>query len=338
MIRQANGVIINLGSIASLTGLPTTAADGLTKAALISLSRTWAAGYGSQGVRVNTVTPGPTRTSTWPTSSTTSRPGQEALAVRPAGRTGGGRQRRHLPGLTPRETAASPPGPYGPCTAQPQHPGCDHCTRKRLRMPTTAPEKLTPKGRATRGRIVAAAAELMSRRGVAGTTIEDIQEAAAVSTSQMYHYFADKGDLVAAVIDFQTDQVLAVQHLGLDRLECLDDLHRWRDIMVDMMRGLGCVGGCPVGSLANELSETDPLARAQLTRSFAQWETMIHDGLTVIATRGELPDRTDIDQVALAMLAAIQGGLLLSQVRRSTAPLEAAVDTMIDHLRTLGVR
>jgi TetR/AcrR family transcriptional regulator, transcriptional repressor for nem operon len=205
-------------------------------------------------------------------------------------------------------------------------------------MPTIALEKLTPKGRATRERIVAAAAELMSRQGVAGTTIEHIQEAAAVSTSQMYHYFADKGDLVAAVIDFQTDQVLAVQRLGLDRLECLDDLHRWRDIMIDIVRSLGCVGGCPIGSLANELAEIDPLARAQLARSFAQWENMIHDGLTVIAARGELTDGTDIDQVALGMLAAIQGGLLLSQVRRTTAPLEAAVDSMIDYLQTLGVR
>jgi TetR/AcrR family transcriptional regulator, transcriptional repressor for nem operon len=204
-------------------------------------------------------------------------------------------------------------------------------------MPTTAPEKLTPKGRATRDRIVAAAAELMLQRGVARTTIEDIQEAAAVSTSQMYHYFADKGDLVAAVIDFQTDQVLAVQHLGLDRLECLEDLRGWRDIMVDMVRGLGCVGGCPIGSLANELAETDPLARAQVARSFVQWEIMIRDGLNVIAARGELPDGTDVDILALAMLAAIQGGLLLSEVRRDTAPLEAAVDTMIEHLRTLGV-
>jgi TetR/AcrR family transcriptional repressor of nem operon len=205
-------------------------------------------------------------------------------------------------------------------------------------MPTTAPEKLTPKGRATRERIVAAAAELMSQRGVARTTIEDIQEAAAVSTSQMYHYFADKGDLVAAVIDFQTDQVLAVQHLGLDRLECLEDLRRWRDIMVDMMRGLGCVGGCPIGSLGNELAETDPIARAQVARSFVQWENMIRDGLNVIEARGDLPDGIDVDNLALAMLAAIQGGLLLSQVRRDTTPLEAAVDTMIEHLRTLGVR
>ena len=203
-------------------------------------------------------------------------------------------------------------------------------------MPTAAPETLTPKGRATRERIVAAAAELMSRRGVARTTIEDIQEAAAVSTSQMYHYFADKGDLVAAVIDFQTDRVLAVQHLGLDRLECLEDLRRWRDIMVDMLRRLGCVGGCPIGSLGSDLAETDPLARAQVARSFVQWETMIRDGLTAIAARGELPDGTEVDNLALAMLAAIQGGLLLSEVRRDTAPLEAAVDTMIEHLRALG--
>jgi TetR/AcrR family transcriptional regulator, transcriptional repressor for nem operon len=174
--------------------------------------------------------------------------------------------------------------------------------------------------------------------GWPGTTIEDIEEAAAVSTSQMYHYFADKGDLVAAVIDFQTDQVLAVQHLGLDRLECLEDLRRWRDIMVDMMRGLGCVGGCPIGSLGNELAETDPLARAQVARSFVQWENMIRDGLNVVEARGELPDGTDVANLALATLAAVQGGLLLSQVRRDTTPLEAALDTMIEHLRTLGVR
>jgi hypothetical protein len=108
--------------------------------------------------------------------------------------------------------------------------------------------------------------------------------------------------------------------------------------MVDMMRRLGCVGGCPIGSLANDLAETDPLARAQVARSFVQWENMIRDGLKAIAARGELPDGTEVDNLALAMLAAIQGGLLLSQVRRDTTPLEAAVDTMIEHLRALGVR
>jgi AcrR family transcriptional regulator len=172
----------------------------------------------------------------------------------------------------------------------------------------------------------------MLQRGVARTTIEDIQEAAAISTSQMYHYFADKNDLIAAVIEFQTENVLGTQHLGLDRIDSIKDLYRWRDIMVELVRGLGCVGGCPLGSMANELSETDPLARARLAQSFAQWESVIHDSLTAIAARGELPHGTDVGRAALALLAGIQGGLLLSQVRRDTAPLEAAMDTMIEYL------
>lgn len=205
-------------------------------------------------------------------------------------------------------------------------------------MPPTSVEKLTAKGRATRERIVGAAADLMFQRGVVRTTIEDIQESAAVSTSQMYHYFADKGELVAAVIDFQTDRVFAVQRLGLDRLESLRDLYRWRDILVETVRQAGGVGGCPIGTLANELAEIDPLARAHLARSFNQWEHLIRDGLAVIAARGELPAGTDTDQLAMATLAAIQGGLLLSQIRRDATPFEAAIDTMIEYLARLGVK
>jgi TetR/AcrR family transcriptional regulator, transcriptional repressor for nem operon len=198
--------------------------------------------------------------------------------------------------------------------------------------------KLTTKGRATRERIVRAASELMLECGVARTTIEDIQEAAGVSTSQMYHYFANKGDLVAAVIDRQTDHVLGRQESELHRVDSIEALHRWRNMMVDVMRGHGCVGGCPIGSLASELSDADPLARASLARAFAQWEALIREGLAAVAARGELPPGLSVDRMALAMLSGVQGGLLLSQVRRDTSPLEAAVDTIIEHLRSMGVR
>ena len=198
--------------------------------------------------------------------------------------------------------------------------------------------KLTAKGRATRARIVRVASELMLEQGVARTTIEHIQEAAGVSTSQMYHYFADKADLVAAVIDLQSDEVLGAQRVELEQADTIEALYRWRDVMVEVMRSAGCVGGCPIGSLASELSDTDPLARARLARSFAYWEVLIRDGLAAIAARAELPEGLDVDRLALAMLAGVQGGLLLSQVRRDTSPLEAAVDTIVEHLRSMGVK
>jgi AcrR family transcriptional regulator len=68
--------------------------------------------------------------------------------------------------------------------------------------------RLTPKGERTRARIVAAAAALIYERGVAGTTLENVRTAAEVSGSQLSHYFADKDQLVQAVIDHQADVIV----------------------------------------------------------------------------------------------------------------------------------
>src|SRR3954470_23015221 len=74
---------------------------------------------------------------------------------------------------------------------------------------------LTAKGQATKARIVAAAADLVFKQGVAGTSIEDVRKAAGVSGSQMTHYFEDKKALIRAVVTHQADTILAVhQELG----------------------------------------------------------------------------------------------------------------------------
>ena len=64
--------------------------------------------------------------------------------------------------------------------------------------------RLTKKGRATKERIVSAAADLIFEYGVAGTSIEDVRRAAGVSGSQMAHYFHDKRRLV---IDLEQNAV-----------------------------------------------------------------------------------------------------------------------------------
>jgi AcrR family transcriptional regulator len=177
----------------------------------------------------------------------------------------------------------------------------------------------------------------MLAQGTARTTIEDIQAAAQVSASQMYHYFADKDALVMAVIDFQEEQVFALQHQGLDGLDSFAALTRWRDLVVNSARGIGCAGGCPLGSLASDLSEADPVARVRLAGSFARWESMLERGLAALRDRGELVPDANPAELALALLAAVQGGLLLGQVRRDVRPLEVAIDTVLARVRDLAV-
>jgi TetR/AcrR family transcriptional repressor of nem operon len=200
-----------------------------------------------------------------------------------------------------------------------------------------AESKLTRKGRQTRQRIVVAAADLMFEHGVAGTTMDDVRSAAGVSSSQIYHYFADKEALVQAVIEHQNDTIVGGQETMLASLDTLAGMRAWRDFLVEHQRRLECRGGCPIGSLGSELAEVDPRARAAVAGGLRRWEAGIRGGYRAMHGRGELVAGADPDKLATATLAALQGGLLLTQIQRSTEPLEAALDTVLAHISSLTV-
>jgi AcrR family transcriptional regulator len=197
----------------------------------------------------------------------------------------------------------------------------------------TATPHLTRKGEATRERILVAAAQAMFERGVARTSLDEVKAAAGVSSSQLYHYFADKHALVLAVIEHQTEAILAGQEPLLAHLDSIEALRSWRELLVTSEQQLKCQGGCPIGALGAELAETDPQARARVADGFRRWEDGIRGGLRAMHARGELDG--DPDDLALATLAAVQGGLLLTQIRRETTPLEVALDAMLDHVESL---
>ncbi|OKP93092.1 TetR family transcriptional regulator [Paenibacillus sp. P3E] len=197
--------------------------------------------------------------------------------------------------------------------------------------------RLTKKGKETRSRIVAAAAKLMFERGVAGTSVEDVQREAKVSASQLYHYFKEKRELVLAVIVYQTECVLNAQEPLLSHLDSMEALQTWRDAIVQVQIERKCQGGCAIGSLVSELADTEPAARTELVSAFVQWEHSIRRGLRAMHERGEMRADGDPDSLALALLTALQGGLLLTQVRRETSPLEAGLDAMIAHIRSFMV-
>ena len=198
---------------------------------------------------------------------------------------------------------------------------------------STDQSRLTAKGQATRERIVAAAAAAIFERGVARTSLDEVKAAAGVSSSQLYHYFADKQALVMAVIDHQTDAILESQQPLLSHLDSVAALRSWADALVAFQLQLDCQGGCPIGTIGAELAETDPAARAEVAQGFQRWESAIRAGLRAMHARGELT--VDPDPLALATLAALQGGLLLTQIYRTADPLRAALDAMIDHIASL---
>ncbi|MHB8467233.1 MAG: TetR/AcrR family transcriptional regulator [Acidimicrobiales bacterium] len=191
----------------------------------------------------------------------------------------------------------------------------------------------TAKGRATRERIVQAAAEIVAEKGAAGMSLDDVRARTGASRSQLYHYFQDRDDLVRAVIDATTDGVLGNQGELLDHLDSWAGIDRWFDFLVQHQIGRHARGGCPIGSLVGQLAENDPGARAAIGAGLDRWEARIREGLTRMQARGKL--RTDVDPAALATatMASIQGGLLLTQVRRDGQQLRTALNAARNNLR-----
>lgn len=193
---------------------------------------------------------------------------------------------------------------------------------------------LTVQGAATRHRIVAATADLMSRQGVAGTTLDDVRAATTTSKSQLYHYFTDKSDLVRAVIEHQRDVVLAEQRLVEEPLDSAGALHRWRYRTVAANRRHHFTRPCPLGRLAGELAGDDE-ARPVLDAALAAWRGQLATGLERMVTTSRLRPDADPLTLAASLLAAVQGGLLIASVMREARPLQAALDTAVDYVLAL---
>jgi AcrR family transcriptional regulator len=199
----------------------------------------------------------------------------------------------------------------------------------------TVAEPRTEKGRATRNRVLDAATELVFERGVAGTTLDDVRAAANVSKGQLYHYFADKDDLVHAVIDRTVQQVLDAQPRLLD-LCSWAAIAGWFDDLVQLQVDGHAIGGCPLGSLAGEVAETDDQARTELAAGFDRWEAPLRAGLRQMQADSKLWRGADPVRLATATLAAIQGGLVLTQIRRDPQQLRIALDAAYAYLRSFA--
>lgn len=195
-------------------------------------------------------------------------------------------------------------------------------------------DRLTSKGRAMRDRVVESAADLIFASGARDTTLDHVRTAVGASKSQLYHYFADKDELLHAVINFQGEKIMLAQQPELAAIDSVSSLRRWRDKLVHLGDADGTIGGCPIGSLANELSGNSDSHRRALEVHFNNWATEIENGLVRMRGNGSLEPALDPKALSTAILSAIQGGLLLAKLQRSATALATALDEIIGSIES----
>jgi AcrR family transcriptional regulator len=195
---------------------------------------------------------------------------------------------------------------------------------------------LTQKGAATRERIVRGAADLVLARGAQGTSLDDIRAATATSKSQLFHYFpGGKSELIGAIGALQTKRVLDAQRPYLDELDTWESWEDWRDAVLAHY-GSQAHWGCPIGALTAELIHAEPARAREVVAHMDRWRGYLEAGLDRMSKAGQLRADVDPRELALAVFAALHGGLALSAMMESIEPLRAALDGALATLHASG--
>jgi TetR/AcrR family transcriptional regulator, transcriptional repressor for nem operon len=198
---------------------------------------------------------------------------------------------------------------------------------------------LTPRGRATYARIVGAAADLVYKQGLHNTTESDVRKVASVSGSQMTHYFNDRHAMVRGVIAWRRDEVVSFHTSGeLARLDSFEALQKWADVNVQKQIDMNCVGGCAFGSLVGELVPPEGDVRGDVTAVYDEWIAVLRTALSSMRKRGNLRADANPRHLARVLVAAHQGGSLLTQTTQCINPLRDALNAAVDYVRSFATQ
>ena len=187
----------------------------------------------------------------------------------------------------------------------------------------------------TRTRIVMTAMELFWEKGFQSTSIADILSRSQVNSGSLYHFFPGKQDLLLAVLEAYRDGIgpmlLEPAWEGvedpIERIFAL--LAKYRALIVET----GCSYGCPIGSLALELHEPDPVVRERMVQNFDGWTAAIRDCLERAKER--LPRDLDLQAAAEFVLTAMEGAVMQARTHRDVAFFDRAVAQLRTYFNAL---
>ncbi|MGW3147039.1 TetR/AcrR family transcriptional regulator [Streptomyces sp. NPDC001177] len=177
----------------------------------------------------------------------------------------------------------------------------------------------------TRERIVAGAADMISRRGLNATSIREMAKHAKAPLGSTYHYFPDgKQQLATEAVRYAGETVArslrkelrAGPAAGLRAFLAL-----WRKVVVDTEFR----AGCPVLAVSIEEPPADevPAAVVAAAEIFDEWE-----GLLAASLQEHGADSDQAAQLATLVVAAVEGTVAMCRAKRSTQPLDHTAEQL----------
>ncbi|MCI4674069.1 TetR/AcrR family transcriptional regulator [Candidatus Mycolicibacterium alkanivorans] len=171
----------------------------------------------------------------------------------------------------------------------------------------------------TRQQMIDTGVRLFQRGGYYATTWRGLVEEAGAPWGSINHHFpGGKQELAIEAIRVGAAAVDAlIEHCFSANQDPADAVANWFALSADLMVATDYTTGCPVATVALEMVATPGPVRDETTHAFDRWQA-------TLARQFATADRADADALATAVLALLEGALLLARARQDREPLTIA--------------
>jgi TetR/AcrR family transcriptional repressor of nem operon len=191
------------------------------------------------------------------------------------------------------------------------------------------------KAEETRKFIVEKTAPIFNVKGYAGTSLSDMTEATGLTKGSIYGNFEDKDEVALAAFEHNWKSVQNALRAEIGKRKT------YKDKLLVFARAYGSAqtdpspeGGCPLLNTAIEADDTHAGLRAAALSAFQSWKknivSLIEGGIAAEEFRAEV----DAEAVALALIALIEGAIMISKLtgnpRHRKAVMPAAEKLILD--------
>jgi TetR/AcrR family transcriptional regulator, transcriptional repressor for nem operon len=165
--------------------------------------------------------------------------------------------------------------------------------------------------------------------------MSELMAATGLEKGGLYRHFKSKQSLAAAAFDYAWETGRAPRQRGLDDCNSvLDKLLLFvRNFVEESPPKLS--GGCPLLNTAVESDDGNTLMRRRVRAALDQWRSTLAGFVRDGQASGELRGEIDCDAVAVIMISALEGAVMMSRLEKSREPLRKVGKHLESYLRAL---
>lgn len=194
------------------------------------------------------------------------------------------------------------------------------------------------KAERTRQLIVEKTAGIFNTKGYAGTSLSDLTEATGLTKGSIYGNFTNKEEVALACFDYNLSKISQVLGQRVQEATTYTDKLM---VYVHTYHHFSGVpfpeGGCPILNTAIDADDTNNLLKDKAAKAVLSWKKRLVDLIRAGVETGEFRADVAPEQMALSMIALIEGGIMIAKVTNNPTSLNKilkTVEALIHQLKT----